>query len=436
MQCVDMFLNARWIIPVRPAGKLLDNHTVVVHDGYIVEVTSQAIATTRYRPNQIHTLDHHVLIPGLVNAHTHAAMNLFKGLADDLPLMEWLESHIWPAEGRWISPDFVRDGTRLAIAEMLRSGTTCFNDMYFFPDEVGNAASEAGMRAVVGLITIDAPTIWANSPDEYFAKGLDVHDRFRNDPLITSAFAPHAPYTVGDASLKRISVLAEELDIPIHMHIHETMGEVEEAQRLTGFRPLKRLQQLGLLSHRLIAVHMTALDTDEIQYLSECGAHVVHCAESNLKLASGFCEVDRLLEAGVNVAIGTDGAASNNDLDMLGEIRTAAYLAKGVARRANALPASLALELATLGSAKALGLETVIGSLEPGKAADVAAIDLWNLETQPCFDPTAQIVYAATRNQVTDVWVAGRHLLKERRLETLDETALLANTQQWQGRLK
>ena len=435
MQCVDMLLNARWIIPVRPAGRLLENHSVVVHDGCIVDIAPQSLALTRYDAAIIHTLDRHVLIPGLVNAHPHAAMHLFKGMADDLPLMEWLESHIWPAEGRWISPDFVRDGTRLAIAEMLRSGTTCFNDMYFFPDEVGKAASDAGIRAVIGLIAIDAPTIWANSPDEYFAKGLDVHDRFRNDPLVTSAFAPHAPYTVGDKSLSRIAVLAEELDIPIHMHIHETAGEVEEAQRRTGFRPLKRLHQLGLLSNRLIAVHMTELDVEEVGRLSEWGAHVVHCAESNLKLASGFCEVDKLLKAGINVAIGTDGAASNNDLDMLGEIRTAAYLAKGIAKRANALPASMALELATLGSAKALGLEEIIGSLEPGKAADIAASDLWHLETQPSFDPAAQIVYAASRHQVTDVWVAGRHLLNARQLETLDEAELLANAHQWQARL-
>ena len=435
MQCVDTLLNARWIIPVRPAGRLLEDHALIIHEGSIIEIAPQAVALERYDPGTTHTLDHHALIPGLVNAHTHAAMNLFKGMADDLPLMEWLRSHIWPAEGRWVSPEFVRDGTRLAIAEMLRSGSTCFNDMYFFPDEVGKAASESGIRAVLGLITIDAPTVWANTPDEYFAKGLDVHDRFRNDPLVSSAFAPHAPYTVGNESLTRIGVLAEELDIPIHMHIHETAGEVQEARERTGLRPLKRLDQLGLLSARLVAVHMTELDADEIIRIAECGTHVVHCAESNLKLASGFCEVDRLLQAGVNVAIGTDSAASNNDLDMFGEMRTAAYLAKGVAGRADALPANKALELATLGSARALGLEEKIGSLEPGKAADITAVDLWSIETQPNFDPVAHLVYAASRHQVTDVWVAGRQVLKARQLETLDEEALLASAQQWQARL-
>ena len=435
MQCVDMLLNARWIIPVRPAGKLLEDHALVVHQGYIVEILPRTDALGRYEPSATHTLDRHVLIPGLVNAHTHAAMNLFKGLADDLPLMEWLQEHIWPAEGRWISAEFVRDGTRLAIAEMLRSATTCFNDMYFFPDEVGKVASDSGIRAVLGLIMMDAPTVWASTPDEYFAKGTDVHDRFRHDPLISTAFAPHAPYTVGDETLMRIAVLAEELDIPVHMHVHETAGEVEEARQRTGLRPLKRLDQLGLLSNRLVAVHMTALEPEEISRVAQCGTHVVHCAESNLKLASGFCRVDELLRAGANVAIGTDGAASNNDLDMIGEMRSAAYLAKGIAQNAAALPASQALELATLGSAKALGLEDQIGSLEAGKAADIAAIDLWNIETQPNFDPVAQIVYAASRHQVTDVWVAGRHVLKDRRLETLDEPALLASALRWQKRL-
>ena len=435
MQCVDTLLNARWIIPVRPAGKLLEHHALVLNEGNIVEIVPGAIALERYNPVTTHDLGNHALIPGLINAHTHAAMNLFKGLADDLPLMEWLQSHIWPAEGRWVGPDFVRDGTRLAIAEMLRSGCTCFNDMYFFPDEAGKAASEAGMRAVLGLITIDAPTVWASTADEYFAKGTDVHDRFRNDPLISTAFAPHAPYTVGDESLTRIAMLAEELDIPIHMHVHETAGEVEAARKNNGLRPLKRLDRLGLLSNRLVAVHMTELEPEEITRLAECGTHVVHCAESNLKLASGFCEVDKLLRAGVNVAIGTDGAASNNDLDMLGEMRTAAYLAKGVAKSADALPASQALELATWGSAKALGLEQRIGSLEPGKAADITAIDLSQIETQPNFDPVAQIIYAASRHQVTDVWIAGRHVLDGRQLESLDEPALLASAAAWQERL-
>ena len=435
MLCVDTLLNARWIIPVRPRGELLHDYALAVHEGRIVELLPRTDALVRYRSVSTHNLDRHVLIPGLVNAHTHAGMNLFKGMADDLALMEWLQAHIWPAEARWVSPEFVRDGTRLAIAEMLRSGSTCFNDMYFFPDEVGKAASETGIRAVLGLITIDAPTVWANTPDEYFAKGLDVHDRFRHDPLISTAFAPHAPYTVGDATLSRIATLAEELDIPIHMHIHETADEVERAQERDGMRPLKRLDQLGLLSNRLIAVHMTQLEGDEISRLAECGAHVVHCAESNLKLASGFCEVDALLRAGVNVAIGTDGAASNNDLNMLGEMRTAAYLAKGVAKRADALPAEMALELATLGSARALGLETQIGSLEPGKTADVVAIDLSEIETQPNFDPLAQVVYAAARHQVTDVWVAGRHLLDTRQLKTLDEEALRSSALEWQTRL-
>ena len=431
-----MLLNAQWIIPVCPRDELLPDHAIAVDGGRIVEILPRTRAARKYQATTTHSLSEHTLIPGLVNAHTHAAMNLFKGLADDLRLMEWLESHIWPAEQRWVSAEFVRDGTRLAIAEMLRSGTTCFNDMYFFPDEAGKAASQAGMRAVLGLIMIDAPTVWASTTDEYFAKGTDVHDRFRGDPLISTAFAPHAPYTVSNESLERIQVLAEELDIPIHMHVHETENEVAHALRTNGLRPLKRLDQMGVLSHRLAAVHMTQLEQAEIERLAECGAHVVHCPESNLKLASGFCPVVDLLGAGVNVALGTDGAASNNDLDMVGEMRTCAYLAKGVAQAADVVPASQALAMATLGSAKALGLDGQIGSLEAGKAADIVAVDLSAIETQPSYDPLAQIVYACSRQQITDVWIAGQHVLNQRVLTTLDEDALLATARDWQKRLQ
>jgi 5-methylthioadenosine/S-adenosylhomocysteine deaminase len=334
-----------------------------------------------------------------------------------------------------MSEEFVRDGTRLAVAEMLRSGTTCFNDMYFFPNEVGRVAGEAGIRCVVGLILIDSPTAWARDADEYIAKGTEVHDRFKNDPLVATAFAPHAPYSVSDASLTRIRVLADELDIPIHMHVHETKSEVQAAVAETGERPLERLERLALLGPRLLAVHMTQLTEAEIERLSECGASVVHCPESNLKLASGFCPVQALGEAGVNVALGTDGAASNNDLDMLGEMRSAAYLAKGVARSASAVPAARALSMATLHGAKALGLHARTGSLARGKAADVVALDLSQIETTPVFDAIAQIVYACSRQQVSDVWVAGRQLLDRRRLVTLDEPSLAANADKWRERL-
>ena len=435
MQTVDTLIHAAWIIPVEPDGRVLGEHSLAIHEGRIVALLPTVEARRRYRGATEIERPAHALIPGLINAHTHAAMTLLRGLADDLPLMDWLQHHIWPAEARWVSEEFVQDGTELAIAEMLRSGTTCFNDMYFYPEVTARAAAAAGMRATVGLILIDFPTRYAGDADDYLAKGLALHDTYRHHPLIGTAFAPHAPYSVSDAPLARVRVLADELDIPVHMHVHETAHEAEQAVAQQGRRPLARLQELGLVSPSLLAVHMTQLTDAEITQCAAAGVHVVHCPESNLKLASGFCPVQRLQQAGVNVALGTDGAASNNDLDMLGELRSAALLAKAVSGDASALPAYQALRMATLNGAIALGLGDQIGSLVPGKWADVCAIRLDELESTPLYEPLSQIVYASGRHQVTDVWVAGEHLLKGRVLTRLDETDILARARQWQARL-
>lgn len=431
MQTVDSLIHARWVVPIEPPGTVLADHSVAVAGGRIVAVLPRARATERYQAASAVELPRHVLIPGLINTHTHAAMTLLRGLADDLPLMTWLNDHIWPAEQRWIDVGFVRDGTRLALAEMIRGGVTCFNDMYFFPDVTAREAAQAGMRVAAGLILVDFPTVWAQGPDEYLARGLAVHDEFRDNPLVHSVFAPHAPYTVSDAPLERLRVLADELDIPIHMHVHETAAEVETAVNQSGERPLARLDRLGLLSPALLAVHMTQLRPAEIDRLAETGVNVVHCPESNLKLASGFCPVQRLRAAGVRVALGTDGAASNNDLNLIGEMRTAALLGKAVAEDAAALPAATVLRMATLDAATALGLGEEIGSLQAGKSADMAAVDLGGLETQPVYDPVSHLVYAAGRHCVTDVWVAGRRLLRERALTTLDPGAIVAAAQVW-----
>ena len=435
MQSIDVLIHARWVIPVENGVAFFEHHSVAVNEGLIIAVLPQEDALALYTPAEEINLDEHALLPGFVNAHTHAAMTLFRGMADDLELITWLNTHIWPAESCHVGEAFVREGTELAIAEMLRGGTTCFNDMYFFPDEVGELCSRAGMRCVVGLIAIDAPTAWAESIDEYLSKGTDVHDRFRHDPLVNTAFAPHAPYTVSDQTLERIRTLADELDIPVHIHVHETRHEVEQALAELGKRPLTRLDELGLLNDRLVAVHMTELSDAEVQLAAERGINVVHCPESNLKLASGFCPVNDLANAGVNVAIGTDGAASNNDLDMLSELRTTALLGKGLCGRADALPALEVLRMATLNGAEALGLDKLTGSLVEGKAADLIAVDLSELETQPLFDPCSQVVYAASRGQVTDVWVAGQHVLRERQLTTLDETDIKQRALTWQQRL-
>lgn len=432
---VDTLIHARWIIPVEPASVTYEFHTLVIDKGRILDLLPTEAAKQKYQGSVIENLDTHALLPGFINSHTHAAMTLMRGIADDLPLMEWLQNHIWPLEQKWMSEAFVRDGTNLAIAEMILGGTTCFNDMYFFPNITAQQAVHYGIRACVGLIIIDFPTIWAASSDEYLTKGLELHDSMRHEPIITTAFAPHAPYTVSDAPLQKIRMLADELNIPVHMHVHETAQEIEQAQALNGQRPLERLQQLDLVNPSLIAVHMTQLTADDISRYAKTGAHIVHCPESNLKLASGFCPVSDCLNAGINVALGTDGAASNNDLDMLGEMRTAALLGKAVSQNASAIPAMAALQMATINGAKAIGLEQEIGSLTVGKAADVIAIDLNHLETQPLYCPISQIVYAANRQQVTDVWVAGKRLLKNRQLTTINVTDLREKIAAWQQRL-
>ncbi len=435
MRAVETLLHARWVIPVEPHATVLEHHTVAIDEGRIEAIVPQAEARQSFQARSEVELDRHALIPGLVNAHTHAAMTLLRGIADDLPLMEWLQRHIWPAEQQWVSEQFIHDGTQLAMAEMLRSGTTCFNDMYFFPEITARTAASAGMRVCAGMILIDFPTAYAGGPDEYFAKGLALQDEYKHHPLVRCSFAPHAPYTVSDAPLRRVQVLADELELPVHMHVHETAGEISDSLRACGQRPLQRLHDLGLLSPSLMAVHMTQLTDAERQLVADSGATVVHCPESNLKLASGFCAVQKLLDAGINVALGTDGAASNNDLDMLGELRSAALLAKAVQGDASALPAPEALRMATLSGARALGLGEAIGSLQAGKWADITAVDLGAVETRPLYNPISQLVYAAGREQVSDVWVAGHHLLKNRQLTQLDMADILQRAHTWQGRI-
>ena len=435
-ESADLVLSASWIIPVEPAGSILEGHAIAVRGGTIAALGPASEIDSGYTARERVHLDGHALVPGFVNAHTHAAMTLFRGLADDLPLDAWLAEHIWPAEARFVDEAFVGAGARLAVAEMLRGGTTCFNDMYFFPDVVGEVARAAGIRAVLGLIVLDVPTAWARDRASYFARGLEVHEAFRGDDLVATALAPHAPYTVSDEAFEQVRELSESLDLPVHVHLHETAREIEDAVRETGERPLARLSRLGLVSSRLAAVHMTHLLPEEIDELAARGASVLHCPESNLKLASGVCPVPRLVAAGVNVALGTDGAASNNDLDMLGEMRTAAFLGKLEARDATANPAEQMLRMATLGGALALGLGSRIGSLVPGKSADAAAIDLRGPDTQPVYDPVSQIVYAATRSHVREVWVAGRRVVRDGALETLDAEEAVREAGEWRARIR
>jgi 5-methylthioadenosine/S-adenosylhomocysteine deaminase len=431
----EALLIARWIVPLEPDGTVLEDHALVISAGRIAAILPATEARLKYPSATVENLDAHALIPGLVNAHTHSPMTLLRGIADDRPLMEWLTDHIWPLEQRWVGESFVRDGTDLAMGEMIRGGVTCFNDMYFFPEMTAEQALRCGMRAVVGMIVVDFPSAWASGADDYLAKGLELHDRLRGEALVTTAFAPHAPYSVSDAPLLKIRTLAAELDRPIHMHLHETADEIEQSRKQFGMRPIRRLDQLDLLGPSFLAVHMTQLDEEEIELIAANGVSIAHCPESNLKLASGFCPVARLQDCGINVAIGTDGAASNNDLDVMGEMRIAALLAKAVSGNAAAVPAHSALRMATLNGAKALGLDAEIGSLEVGKSADIAAIRLDGIETQPLFHPVSDLVYAASRHEVTDVWVAGRKLLNNRELTSLDLSELRIKAAAWRYKL-
>ncbi|MGO1068240.1 TRZ/ATZ family hydrolase [Lysobacter sp. CA199] len=431
----DLLIEAAWVVPVEPHAVVLEDHAVAVKAGVIIDILPIHEARARYAAAETVSRPESALIPGLVNAHTHNPMTLLRGIADDLPLMEWLQGHVWPVENAVIGPQFVEDGTTLAIAEMLRGGTTCANENYFFPDVQAAVYKRHGFRARVGLPVIDFPTAWAKTSDEYFDRAGEVHDLWRDDALVATAFAPHAPYTVSDANFERVRMLADQLDLPIHLHTHETAQEVADSIKQYGQRPLARLDRLGLVTDRLIAVHMTQLTDAEIALCAERGVSVVHCAESNLKLASGFCPVCKLQHAGVNLAIGTDGCASNNDLDMFGETRTAALLAKAVASDAKALDAFSALRAATLGGAKAMGFEDKIGSIQIGKQADLVCVDLGQLETQPVHHLVSQLIYATGRHQVGDVWIAGRAKLRERVLVDMDTAALVANARQWRQRI-
>lgn len=431
----DLRIDADWIIPVAPEGRVLTGHALIVRHGRILDTLPCAEAEARYEVAEHRRLPDHALIPGLINLHTHAAMTLLRGYADDLPLMTWLNDYIWPAERQWVSYEFVRDGTRLACLEMLLGGITCFNDMYFFPEAAVEAATEAGQRIAAGIIVIDFVSNYAADPDGYLQKGLALRDAMRHHPLVSFCMAPHAPYSVGDRSLEKVLTYAKQLDLPIHIHVHETTDEIHGSLAQHGVRPLARLHGLGMLGPDFIAVHAVHLEAAEIALLAEHGCHVAHCPTSNLKLASGIAPSSALLAKGVNIGLGTDGPASHNRLDLWQEMRLAALLAKGSSARPEVLPAHTALRMATLDAARALGLDDQIGSLEVGKQADCVAVDLSAPHTQPCYDPISQLVYCASSADVTHVWVAGREVVRDRQCQTLDPAEVLARARHWHDRL-
>ena len=450
----DLILLPQWVVPVEtegasdsaragslarggseyPCGALSD-HAVVIQGGQILDVLPADAAQIRYAAAQTTPLPGQALIPGLVNLHGHAAMSLLRGFADDLPLMSWLNEHIWPAEKKLVSEAFVHDGTLLAAAEMLAGGITSCNDMYFFPQAAGEAFLQAGMRATLGMIVLEFPSAYAVDADDYLARGLAMRDELKDESLLNFAFAPHAPYTISDTTFGRINTLAEQLGLPLHTHIHETEDEIRDSLKQYGMRPLERLARLGLLGPNFIGVHAVHVNDAEIDLLAQHGCHVAHCPSSNLKLASGIAPITKLIRAGVNFGLGTDGAASNNRLDLFTETRLAALLAKGISGDAAALPAAAALKAATLDAARALNLDSQIGSIAPGKRADLVAVDLHTLSSQPLFDPISHLVYVAGREDVTHVWVDGKLKLNERRLVELDTDDLTARAHYWRAKL-
>jgi 5-methylthioadenosine/S-adenosylhomocysteine deaminase len=430
----DTLLHPDWVVPVVPRGTVLEQYSVALADGRITALLPRDQTQSIQAASELE-LPGHAIMPGLVNAHGHAAMSLLRGYADDLPLMPWLEEHIWPAEGRHVSEEFVRDGVELAIAEMIRAGATTFSDMYFFPDVCAATAERLGMRCQITFPVFDFPTVWARDADEYISKGLALRDDFKHSALVTVGFGPHAPYTVSEPNLVKVATLAAELDTAVHIHLHETAGEVLQAVEQNGERPIDTLHRLGLLGPRTQCVHMTDLGDQDITLLAQTGAHVIHCPQSNMKLASGACPVSKLMARGVNVALGTDSAASNNDLNLFGELQAAALLAKLSAGDATALPAADALAMATINGARALGLEEQTGSIEVGKLADLIAVDLSRPETQPLYHPLSQLAYACNGSQVTHSWVAGEPLLADRQLTRIDLPALTARVNTWRDRI-
>jgi len=432
----DILIHARWLLPMHGDVQVLENHSLAISGSQITGMGPTTQMRQFCTAAQEYELATHAVMPGLVNAHGHGPMTLLRGYADDLPLQPWLEQKIWPTEARWMNEDFVIAGARLAIAEMLLSGTTCFSDMYFFPDQIAREVTNAGIRAQLASPILDFPTVWAGNAGEYIAKATRLLDDYRNDERIKIAFGPHAPYTVSDEPLKKIAMLAEELDIGIHMHIHENALEIADAMHSTGMRPLNRLKQLDFLGPRLQGIHCTQLNADEIQLLATQGVHVVHCPASNMKLASGFCPVSELLNAGVNVALGTDSAASNNNLDMFQEMRLAALLEKGYRSDASLLPAWTILQMATINGARALGMEELIGSLQTGKLADVIAVDLNRVNTLPVYDPVSTLVYSAHSEQVSHSWIHGSLVMENRQLLRMHLADIMEEAGRWARKIR
>jgi 5-methylthioadenosine/S-adenosylhomocysteine deaminase len=434
-QSVDLIIEARWVAILNAEHHLLENYAVIVDADKIIDLQPAAIASKQYIAKERFSLDEHILIPGLINLHTHAAMNLMRGIADDLPLMQWLNQHIWPTERAVVFDDYVKDASLHACAEMLSGGVTCFNDMYFYPTATASAVNQAGMRASLGLVVTEFATNYAADADDYLQKGFEAHDSWRNNPLISSVIAPHAPYTVSNKTFEKVVIYADQLGLGIHTHLHETRHEIAQSEEQFGMRPMQRLAELGLLGPSFLAAHGVHLLAQEIDLLKAYGCHIAHCPSSNLKLGSGIAPISNLVAKQVNVGLGTDSAASNNRLDMFAEMRMAALLAKGASEDPTSLPAHEVLKMATINAAKALGLDEKIGSIEIGKQADICAVKLSDLNISPCYDPISHLIYTCGREHVTHTWVAAELKYSNGIYANIEPMELKEIVKKWQPKL-
>lgn len=433
---VDLIVKADYVLKMDSTLSVVNDGAIAVKDGKIIAVAAADSISNAYKSDKTIGGKDTVAFPGLVNTHTHAAMVYFRGLADDLPLKVWLEEHIWPAEGRWLGPEFVGDAVELACCEMLKAGITLYNDMYFFGDAVGKATRKLGMRAIVGVGILDFPSASANTTDEYFSNAENFIRDWTGDKLIVPSIAPHAPYTCSPDNMLKAKKIAEQYDVPLHVHLSETQWEVAEIRTRYGKSPIALLDSMGFLDKRVIAAHCVWPSDEEIEILARTGTGVSHCVESNLKLASGIAPVHKMLNAGVKVTFGTDGAASNNDINILSEMSTAAKLHKAVAGDPTVLDAKKAVLMATRWAAEALGLGSITGSIEEGKAADIVIADLRKPHLTPLYDIYSHIVYSLNAADVTSVIVNGEVLVDGGRLLSADEADLLDKAVAWGKKIK
>ena len=432
---VDKIISATWIFTGEDQDKVLFDHSIVVNDKKIRDIQPTIKAHQIYEADETYQLSNHILLPGLINTHTHCAMSLLKGYADDLQLETWLNDYIWPAESKFVNYDFVLDGSELAIVEMIKGGTTTFNDMYFFPDATAEAVKSLGIRANIGLVVMEFPSNYANDPQEYLNKGFEFRDNWRNNKLISTSIAPHAPYTVSNSTFELINTYAEQLNLTIHTHLHETKNEIEESIKQFGSTPIERLSELGLLGPKLMAAHCVHLSENDIYQLKSNGVSVLCNISSNMKLGSGFVDVYNLTNNNINIAIGTDSSASNNRLDMFAEMRSMALNNKGLIMKSEFLKPSEVIKMATINGAKALGLDNITGSIVENKYADIIAVNLDRIDTQPCYDPLASLVYCADRTSVEYVWINGDTKLKERVLLNVEENEILQKVKLWKNKI-